>query len=302
MTEKMMFIDPHVHMTSRTTDDYEAMAAAGVVALIEPSFWLGQPRTQVGSFQDYFSSLVGWEPFRASQFGINHYCTIGLNSKEANNEALAEQVIELLPLYLHKENVVAVGEIGYDDQTPAEDKYFRMQLDMAKELDMVVQVHTPHRDKKAGTLKSMEVCLEHGLDPSKVVIDHNNEETVKDVLDKGFIAAFTIYPKTKMGNQRMVEVVKKYGSTNIIVDSSADWGVSDPLAVPKTASLMLKQGVAREDVVKTCYQNALDIFGSNGKMKEEHWLNPAGIDQARLYNDNSVLRGQKPRVDVDKIE
>jgi len=54
-----MIIDPHVHMTSRTTDDYEAMAAAGVVAIIEPSFWLGQPRTQVGSFQDYYSSLVG---------------------------------------------------------------------------------------------------------------------------------------------------------------------------------------------------------------------------------------------------
>jgi predicted metal-dependent TIM-barrel fold hydrolase len=289
-------------MTSRTTDDYEAMAAAGIVALIEPSFWLGQPRTQVGSFQDYFSSLVGWEPFRASQFGINHYCTIGLNSKEANNEALAEQVIELLPLYLHKENVVGVGEIGYDDQTSAEDKYFRMQLDMARELDMVVQIHTPHRDKKAGTLKSMEVCQEHGLDPSKVVIDHNNEETVKDVLDRGFWAAFTIYPKTKMGNERMVEVVKKFGSTNIIVDSSADWGVSDPLAVPKTASLMLKRGISKDDVVKTCYQNALDIYGTNGKMKEEAWLNPDGIDQAQLFNDNSVLRGQKPRVDADKIE
>ncbi|WP_209405527.1 TatD family hydrolase [Pseudozobellia sp. WGM2] len=302
MEDKMMIIDPHVHMTSRTTDDYEAMAAAGVVAIIEPSFWLGQPRTQVGSFQDYFSSLVGWERFRASQFGIQHYCTIGLNSKEANNEALAEEVIELLPLYLHKENVVAIGEIGYDDQTPAEDKYFRMQLDMAKELDMVVQVHTPHRDKKAGTLKSMEVCLEHGLDPSKVVIDHNNEETVRDVLDRGFIAAFTIYPKTKMGNERMVEVVKKFGSDNIIVDSSADWGVSDPLSVPKTASLMLKRGISKEDVNKTCYQNALDIFGYNGKMKEEHWLNPKGINQAQFFNDNSVLRGQEPRVDADEIK
>ncbi|MBU2945228.1 TatD family hydrolase [Zobellia uliginosa] len=301
MEDKMMIIDPHVHMSSRTTDDYEAMAAAGVVAVIEPSFWMGQPRTQVGSFQDYYSSLVGWEPFRASQFGIQHYCTIGLNSKEANNEALAEQVIELLPLYLHKQNVVAIGEIGYDDQTPAEDKYFRMQLEMAKELDMVVQVHTPHRDKKAGTLKSMEVCLEHGLDPAKVVIDHNNEETVKEVLDKGFIAAFTIYPKTKMGNERMVEVVKKFGSTNIIVDSSADWGVSDPLAVPKTANLMLKRGIAKEDVVKTCYQNALDIFGSNGKMKEEHWLKSKGVNQAQLFNDNSVLRGQEPRVDSDQI-
>jgi predicted metal-dependent TIM-barrel fold hydrolase len=302
MPDKMIYIDPHVHMTSRTTDDYEAMAAAGVVAIIEPSFWLGQPRTQVGSFQDYFSSLVGWEPFRASQFGIAHYCTIGLNSKEANNEALAEQVIELLPLYLHKENVVAVGEIGYDDQTPAEDKYFRTQLELAKELDMTVQVHTPHRDKKAGTIRSMEVCLEHGLDPGNVIIDHNNEETVQEVLDRGFWAAFTIYPKTKMGNERMVEVVRKYGSTQIIVNSSADWGVSDPLAVPKTASLMLKRGIDGEDIAKTCYQNALLAFGKNGKMKESAWLNPDAINQTKLYNDNSVLRGQQPRVDSDKIQ
>ncbi len=301
MEDKLRFIDPHVHMTSRTTDDYEAMAEAGVVAIIEPSFWLGQPRTQVGSFQDYYSSLVGWEPFRASQFGIKHYCTIGLNSKEANNEALAEQVIELLPLYLHKENVVAIGEIGYDDQTPAEDKYFRMQLEMAKELGMVVQVHTPHRDKKAGTIKSMEVCLEHGLDPSMVVIDHNNEETVQEVLDRGFIAAFTIYPKTKMGNERMVEVVRKYGSHNIIVDSSADWGVSDPLAVPKTAGLMLRSGIEKTDVVNTCYQNALAIFGKNGKMKESDWMNSQGVNQTQLFNDNSVLRGQEPKIDSDKI-
>jgi uncharacterized protein len=302
MPDNLIFIDPHVHMTSRTTDDYEAMAAAGVVAIIEPSFWLGQPRTQVGSFQDYFSSLVGWEPFRASQFGIAHYCTIGLNSKEANNEALAEQVMELLPLYLHKENVVAVGEIGYDDQTPAEDKYFRAQLEMATELDMTVQIHTPHRDKKAGTIRSMEVCLEHGLDPANVIIDHNNEETVREVLDRGFWAAFTIYPKTKMGNERMVEVVRKYGSKQIIVNSSADWGVSDPLAVPKTASLMLKRGIDRADVDTTCYRNALLAFGKNGKMKESHWLNPEAINQTKLYNDNSVLRGQQPRVDSDKIQ
>ena len=302
MQDKLIYIDPHVHMTSRTTDDYEAMAAAGVVAIIEPSFWLGQPRTQVGSFQDYFSSLVGWEPFRASQFGIKHYCTIGLNSKEANNEALAEQVLELLPLYLHKENVVAMGEIGYDDQTPAEDKYFRAQLELAKELDMTVQIHTPHRDKKAGTIRSMEVCLEHGLDPGNVIIDHNNEETVQDVLNREFWAAFTIYPKTKMGNERMAEVVKKYGSTRIIVNSSADWGVSDPLAVPKTASLMLNRGISREDVEKTCYKNALLAFGKNGKMKESDWLYSQAINQTKLFHDNSVLRGQEPRVDSNKIQ
>ena len=108
----MRFFDPHIHMTSRTTDDYQAMADAGVRAVIEPAFWLGQPRTTVGSFVDYFSSIVGWERFRAAQFGISHYCAIGLNSKEANNEGLAREVLELLPLYALKEGVVAVGEIG----------------------------------------------------------------------------------------------------------------------------------------------------------------------------------------------
>jgi len=292
----MRFIDPHIHMSARTTDDYERMAAAGIVALIEPAFWLGQPRTQVGSYIDYLSSLVGWERFRAAQFGIHHYCTIGLNSKEANNEALAEQVLEILPRYLVKEGVVAVGEIGYDDQTPVEDKYYRAQLALAKEFDMLVQVHTPHRDKKSGTIRSMEVAVEMGVKPEHVVIDHNNEETVQEVLDRGFWAAFTIYPNTKMGNERMVEVARKYGSNHIFIDSSADWGVSDPLAVPKTARLMLDRGIAAKDVEAICYGNALKAFGQSGQMKEEHWLNPAPIDQRMLFEGNSVLRGQTPRV------
>jgi predicted metal-dependent TIM-barrel fold hydrolase len=292
----MRFIDPHIHMSARTTDDYERMAAAGIVAIVEPAFWLGQPRTQVGSYIDYMSSLVGWERFRAAQFGIRHYCTIGLNSKEANNEALAEQVLEVLPRYLMKEGVVAVGEIGYDDQTPVEDKYYRAQLSLAKEFDMLVQVHTPHRDKKSGTNRSMDVAIEMGMDPERVVIDHNNEETVQEVLDRGFWAAFTIYPHTKMGGERMVEIARKYGSDHIFIDSSADWGVSDPLAVPKTARLMLERGIAARDVDAICYGNALKAFGQSGQMKEEHWLDPAPIDQRMLFEGNSVLRGQAPRI------
>lgn len=294
----MMFIDPHIHMTSRTAYDYTIMREMGIVAVIEPAFWLGQPRTNVGSFKDYFSSLIGWERFRASQFGIQHYCTMGLNSKEANNEALAEEVMELLPLYACKEGVVAIGEIGYDDMTPAEDKYFRLQLELAKELDMVVMIHTPHRNKKAGTSRSMDVCKEHGLDPAKVIIDHNNEETVAEVLERGFWTAFTIYPQTKMGNARMTEIVRHYGRERIIVDSSADWGISDPLAVPKTAQLMLDRGIPQDQVRAVCYENALAAYGQSGQMQESDWLDSMSIDQKQLFEGNSVLRGQKPQVEV----
>ena len=292
----MKAIDPHIHMSSRTTEDYERMRDAGIVAVIEPAFWLGQPRTHVGSYIDYLSTIVGWERFRASQFGIRHYCTIGLNSKEANNEALAEAVMDILPRYLSKEGVVAVGEIGYDDQSALEDRYYRQQLALALEHDMLVMVHTPHRDKKAGTIRSMQVAVEMGMAPGRVIIDHNNEETVREVLDRGFWAGFTLYPNTKMDSARMVEIVRQYGPERIIVDSSADWGVSDALAVPRTARLMLERGIAHRDVEATCYGNALAAYGQSGQMLESHWLEPAPVDQRTLFEGNSVLRGQSPRV------
>ncbi len=297
----MMLIDPHAHMISRTTDDYEAMAGAGVVAVIEPAFWLGQPRTNVGSYLDYLSSIVGFERFRASQFGIRHYCTIGLNSKEANNVELAEGVMELIPRFALKEGVVAIGEIGYDEQTPLEDKYFRLQIELAKKLDLPVMIHTPHRDKKRGTSRSMDVCDEHGLDPAKVVVDHNNEETVRETLDRGYWAAFSIYPSTKMGSARMVEILRQYGAERIIVDSACDWGISEPLGVAKTAMLALQQGIAQEQVRLACYQNALDAYGQSGQMKEEDWLNPEAIDQRAVFEGNSILRGgREPRVEKPK--
>lgn len=301
-TQGMKFFDPHMHMSSRTTDDYQALADAGVVALIEPAFWLGQPRTGLASFKDYFASLVGWERFRSSQFGIKHYCTIGLNSREANNEALAEQVMEILPLFLQKEGVVGVGEIGFDDQTAAEEKYYRAQLEMAKEMNLPVQVHTPHRDKKKGTERSMSIALEHGLDPSMVIIDHNNEETVKSVLDQGFYAAFTIYPFTKMGNERMVEIVKEYGFTRIMVNSAADWGISDPLAIPKTAALMKIKGIDLETIRKVTYQNAFDAFAQSGQINEADFINGLEIDQSQKFNGNTVLRGgQAPRMNKNSM-
>ena len=294
----MRFFDPHIHMTSRSTDDYQAMADAGVRALIEPAFWLGQPRTTVVSFVDYFSSLVGWERFRASQFGISHYCAIGLNSKEANDEGLARDVLELLPLYALKEGVVAVGEIGYDEITDAEERAYQAQLEFALEHDMVVMVHSPHRDKKNGILRSLDVAAEVGIPMGKLVIDHNNEETVQSVLDRGAWAAFTIYPHTKMGSQRMVELVKQYGPERMIVDSSADWGVSDPLAVPRTAALMLEQGVDPGWVELTCWQNALDVYAQSGQIDVAALEEKPQVDQSQLFGDNSVLRGQEPRVDA----
>jgi hypothetical protein len=293
----MKLFDPHIHVTSRTTDDLEAMAEAGIAAIIEPAFWLGQPRTHVGTFEDYFLSLTGWERFRASQFGIRHYCTIGLNPKEANNPDVADGVMELVRIYLEKEGVVAVGEIGYDDQTAAEEKYFAAQLELAKEYRLPALIHTPHRDKKAGTLRSLALVKEVGIDPGLVLMDHNNEETIAATLEAGVWAGHSIYPNTKMDEHRMVEIVKRFGSERMIVNSAADWGVSDPLKVPKTAQALLDAGFGEDVVTEICWNNPVRLFAQSGRLDETEIETRIRIDQRQLFEGNSVLRGQKPVVE-----
>jgi predicted metal-dependent TIM-barrel fold hydrolase len=279
-------------MTSRTTDDYEAMARAGIVAVLEPAFWLGQPRTQVGTFIDYFNSLVGWERFRASQFGIAHFCTIALNPKEANDDRLAREVLEVVDRYLEKDGVVGVGEIGYDDMTEREERVFARQLELAKQTRLPALVHTPHRDKKRGTERSLALVREVGIDESMVLIDHNNEETLPLVRQTGCWAGHSIYPDTKMTEERMVALIKKFGTERIIVNSAADWGKSDPLKVPKTVDAMRAAGFPEHDIDTVVWHNPVAFFSQSGRLDQALIGRP--IDQTQLFEGNSVLRGQTP--------
>jgi predicted metal-dependent TIM-barrel fold hydrolase len=277
--------DPHIHMTSRTTDDYGRMAAAGVRAVVEPAFWLGQPRTNPGSFTDYFDSLVGWEPFRAAQFGIRHFATIALNPKEANDPR-CRPVLELIPRYLDKDSVVAVGEIGYDAMTPEEDEAFTVQLAMAVEYELPALVHTPHRDKAQGVKRTLDVVRESGIDPGRVVVDHLNEVTVGEVHDTGCWMGFSIYPDTKMSPPRMVEILRAHGLDRMLVNSAADWGKSDPLLTRRTGEAMLEAGFSEDDVDRVLWRNPVEFYGQSGRLDLSETT-----DTGPLFEGSSILRG-----------
>ncbi|MEU4745113.1 TatD family hydrolase [Actinosynnema sp. NPDC023658] len=285
----MRIFDPHIHMTSRTTDDYEAMHAAGVRALVEPAFWLGQPRTNVGSFVDYFDALIGWERFRAAQFGIAHHCAIALNPKEANDPRCTE-VLDVLPRYLAKDGVVAVGEVGYDSMTPEEDEAFARQLELAVRNDLPVLVHTPHRDKRAGTQRTLDVVRESGIAPERVLVDHLNETTVREVADSGCWMGFSIYPDTKMDELRMVALLTEYGTDRVLVNSAADWGRSDPLKTRATGLAMLEAGFDESDVDTVLWGNPVAFYGQSGRLA----LDPAAATTSDAATGNSVLRGERP--------
>ncbi|MFC4588526.1 TatD family hydrolase [Sphaerisporangium corydalis] len=280
----MRIFDPHIHMTSRTTDDYERMYEAGVRAVVEPAFWLGQPRTSPDTFADYFDGLLGWEPYRAAQFGITHHCTIALNPKEANDPRL-RPVLDLLPRYLAKDGVVAVGEVGYDDMTPAEDEVLSLQLGLAAEHDLPVLVHTPHRDKAAGTRRTLDVVRESGLPPERVLVDHLNEVTVAMVAESGCWMGFSVYPDTKMDEERMITILKEHGLERVLVNSAADWGRSDPLKTRKVGDAMLASGFSDADVETVLWDNPVAFYAQSGR------LELAEPTAGESFAGNSVRRG-----------
>ncbi|MEF3402746.1 TatD family hydrolase [Agromyces sp. CCNWLW203] len=291
----MRIFDPHIHMSARTTNDYAAMYEAGVRAVVEPAFWLGQPRTNIGSFVDYFDGLIGWERFRAAQYGIRHHATIGLNPKEANDPRCRE-VLEVLPRYLAKDGVVAVGELGYDSMTAEEDEVFVAQLALAREFELPAMVHTPHRDKAAGTLRTLDVIRDAGIAPGMVVVDHLNETTVAAVADSGCWMGFSIYPDTKMDEARMVAILREHGTERVLVNSAADWGNSDPLKTRKTGQAMLDAGFTDDDVDVVLWQNPVAFYGQSGRLHLEPvpgFDDTAADVSGATFEGNSVLRGAR---------
>ena len=105
-----------------------------------------------------------------------------------------------------------------------------------------------------------------------------------------------------MGNERMVEVVRQYGPERIMINSAADWGISDPLAVPKTAALMKQKGIPDETIRLVTYQNAITAFGQSGQINEADFAAVRNVDQSKKFEGNTVLRGgQAPRVDKNSL-
>jgi uncharacterized protein len=262
----MSIIEPHIHMFSRTTDDYERMSLCGIKVVVEPSFWLGSDRSSPTTFYDYFNHLLTVEPSRSKEFLIQHFTCIGVNPKEANNLQLALKVIEGMERYLDHPRCLAVGEIGFNKITDAEEEVMRHQIALAKKKDMLVMIHLPHTNKKAGVERTIKVLLEEKIDPQRVLIDHNTEETIEAAINYGGWLGFTIYPG-KMTAERFINLIKKYGSNRVMINSSADWGPSDPLSVPKTIYSLQHAGFSEDKIRKITWENPFNFYTLSGKFK-----------------------------------
>ena len=256
------YIDPHIHMISRTTDDYQRMAYAQCAAISEPAFWAGFDRGSAAGFHDYFRHLTEFEPKRAAQFGIKHYSWLCINAKEAENVSLSREVISLIPEFLSRPGVLGIGEIGLNKNTANEATVFQEHLDLAAKTDELILIHTPHlEDKYKGTRMIVDMLKgDPRIKPHRVCIDHVEEHTVQLALDNGFWCGMTLYPVTKCTPARACDIIEMVGTDRIMANSAGDWGKSDPLAVPELIQEMKRRGHKEADIKKVVYDNPLAFW------------------------------------------
>jgi hypothetical protein len=265
----MRYIEPHAHMVSRVTDDYRAMTAAGCVAVCEPAFWAGFDRSAAAGFYDYFSQLTEHEPQRAARFGLPHFCWLCINPKEAEDVALAREVVALIPKFLERPSVLGIGEIGLNRNSRNELAVLELHVDLAARYDQLILVHTPHlEDKLKGTRLILEVLRsDRRIRPERCIIDHVEEHTVRMVLEAGFWAGITLYPESKCTAARAVDILELYGPERLWLNSACDWGVSIPLAVPYAALEMRRRGHSAAAIERVIYENPLQFLSQCPKFR-----------------------------------
>jgi predicted metal-dependent TIM-barrel fold hydrolase len=261
----MYYFDPHIHMVSRTTDDYEMLAKMGCVGLSEPAFWAGFDRGSVDSFRDYFRQLTDFEKRRAQQYGIKHFTWLCINAKEAENVHLSRDVIAMIPEFLDQPTVLGIGEIGLNKNTPNEAIIFLEHVDLAVQHDQSILIHTPHlEDKFQGTMMILDMlCDDSRLDRNRVLVDHVEEHTVRHVLEEGFWAGMTLYPVSKCTPSRAVDIIEMYGPDRLLVNSAGDWGPSKPAAVPDFILEMRRRGHSESLIRRIVYDNPIEFFSQS---------------------------------------
>ncbi len=261
-------------MYSRTTDDYQAMYGAGIRACVEPSFWMGCNRRYSGTFFDYFQLILEFETVRAARFGIDHFAAVSLNPKETEDVGLADEVIDGLEPYLAHPRCVALGEIGFNNITPNEERALVRQFELASRLRLPVIVHLPHVDKLRGARRTIEIVRDLRLDVNRIILDHNTEETIALCHDSGCYCGMTVYPISKLTPERVSNIIRQHGSERMVVNGSADWGVSDPLSLVKVVKQMRQEGHSDETVERIVFRNAMAFYGQSPRWLPSFALTP----------------------------
>ena len=250
-----MIIDAHLHADCRPVEDFKNMKIAGVNAIVSCAYDPLEMKKSNVSFE-HFDRIINREAKRVENERIKFYCAVGVHPRAIPTDF--EKVIEKLPEYLEKKNVIAIGEIGLESADDLEQKVFVEQLKIADENNYKIIVHTPRTNKVEITEKIVKLLDEH-INPRLVQLDHVDFSIVDSIIDKDYSLGITIQP-LKMSTEETILMLEKYGYDKFVLDSDISYAPSNPLSLPETKHELEKMGVNKNSINKVMFENVLKFY------------------------------------------
>lgn len=290
------FIDSHNHLHGFGHDVWELQAISGMAATIlscgnphiHREMWDRVPTA--ADVRELWESPLRFAEAAEQKHMIEVRCALGISSM-TRVEGWRE-LIDVLPHYLARERVVALGEVGLDPGQyfgfgwPLDDQAecLEAQARIAAELETPLILHTPtYKDSREflGGVdtqeavapedvrlhylrKDIEIIDRAGLDHSLLVVDHVDDSIVDFVHEETGAWCATSLGSTLrvIPPWRVVEWVERHGGERILLDSDLiPYTSNELLCIPKAVRALRRAGVAEETIRRVSFENANHVFG-----------------------------------------
>lgn len=249
-------IDTHMHADARSSEDFDKMFISGVDTAITCSYYPYKINNNPDILLNHLNRILNFEPRRAGEYGLDLKVALGIHP--ANALENYEKIFKQLRKWIEANKIIAIGEIGLDENTDLEKEVFKKQLELAEETKSKVIIHTP-RKNKLEVLKDIKSIVLENIDPKLVVIDHINLKTIEELIDEECMIGLTVQPQ-KMEVEEAIEIVDNYGFDRFLLNSDISNKPSDPLSVARTIRSLKRLGYDKKEVEKLAFKNAKEFF------------------------------------------
>lgn len=253
-----MIIDTHAHYDDKAFDCdraelLEQMRTSGIETIVNVGASMKTSRATI-ELCDQYDFIYG---------------AVGVHPNEVSE--LTEEDIQLLKEYSKNPKILAIGEIGLDyywdePERNIQKKWFLRQLDLAKELNLPIIIHS--RDAAKDTLdilKSDEYrdmsgvihCYSYGVDMAKEYLN------LGYILGVGGVVTFN-------NAKKMKDVVEYVPLESIVLETDCPYLAPVPNRGKRNSSLNLPyvvkqiaelKGCTEEEVIATTTMNARRFYG-----------------------------------------
>ena len=138
-------IDTHIHADARSSEDFDKMFISGIDTAISCSYYLYKLDNNPEILLNHLKRILNFEPRRAIEYGLDLKIALGIHpTNSLKNNTI---IFDSLKKWIENKDIIAIGEIGLDENTELEREVFKKQLELAEETKTKVIIHTPRKNK-----------------------------------------------------------------------------------------------------------------------------------------------------------